>query len=133
MAPGFVHSPTQYDLTVFFTRLMFPYIFFISLVALCMGILNSLRHFAAPALAPVVLNIAMIATSLTMRGLFREPLTALAIGVLIACGGGLSLYLEQRWLLEGGGPPADGGQRLGSSRAQTVTGSIDTIERGSLD
>jgi len=59
--------------------------------------------------------------------------TILAIGVLIACGGGLSLYLEQRWLLEGGGPPADGGQRLGSSRAQTVTGSIDTIERGSLD
>jgi putative peptidoglycan lipid II flippase len=42
---------------------MFPYIFLISLVALCMGILNSLRHFAAPALSPVVLNIAMIVSA----------------------------------------------------------------------
>ena len=100
MAPGFVHSPTQYDLTVFFTRLMFPYIFFISLVALCMGILNSLRHFAAPALAPVVLNIAMIMTSLTMRGLFREPLTALAIGVLI--GGVLQLAMQWPFLVRMG-------------------------------
>ena len=57
MAPGFVHAPAQFDLAVFLTRFMFPYIFFISLVALCMGILNALRHFAAPALSPVVLNI----------------------------------------------------------------------------
>ena len=101
MAPGFVHSPTQYDLTVFFTRLMFPYIFFISLVALCMGILNSLRHFAAPALAPVVLNIAMITTSLTMRDLFREPLIALALGVLI--GGALQLALQWPFPVRMGG------------------------------
>src|SRR3989304_5697890 len=100
MAPGFVHSPTQYDLTVFFTRLMFPYIFFISLVALCMGILNSLRHFAAPALAPVVLNIAMITTSLTMRDLFREPLIALALGVLI--GGALQLAMQWPFLVRMG-------------------------------
>ena len=51
MAPGFIKTPVQYDLSVFLTRLMFPYILLISLVALCMGILNSLRHFAAPALS----------------------------------------------------------------------------------
>ena len=45
MAPGFSNLPYQFELAVFLTRLMFPYIFFISLVALCMGILNSLRHF----------------------------------------------------------------------------------------
>src|SRR5210317_280166 len=58
IAPGF--SADKLALTIILTRLMFPYIFFIGLVALCMGILNVLGHFAAPALAPVLLNLAMI-------------------------------------------------------------------------
>ncbi|MDO8784981.1 MAG: murein biosynthesis integral membrane protein MurJ [Syntrophales bacterium] len=98
MAPGFTNA--QYDLAVFLTRLMFPYIFFISLVALCMGILNSLRHFAAPALSPVILNIAMIAAALTLRGLFREPIFALAVGVLI--GGVLQLAMQWPFLIKMG-------------------------------
>lgn len=60
IAPGFISEPKQFALAVFLNRLMFPYIFFIALVALCMGILNSFRHFTAPALSPVLLNIAMI-------------------------------------------------------------------------
>lgn len=100
MAPGFVKSPIQYDLAVFLARLMFPYIFFISLVALCMGILNSLRHFAAPALSPVILNIAMIMTTLTLRDLFREPIIALAVGVLI--GGVLQLAMQWPFLVKMG-------------------------------
>ena len=93
MAPGFVKIPAQYDLSVFLTRLMFPYILLISLVALCMGILNSLRHFAAPALSPVVLNLAMIAATLTLRDFFREPIAALAVGVMA---GGI-LQLAMQW------------------------------------
>jgi len=59
--------------------------------------------------------------------------TILAIGVFIGCGGGLSLYLERRWLQDGGSqPPGDAGSEWGR-RAETVPGSIDTIERGSLD
>jgi putative peptidoglycan lipid II flippase len=100
MAPGFVKSFLQYDLAVFLTRLMFPYIFFISLVALCMGILNSLRHFAAPALSPVILNIAMIGAALTLRGLFREPIIALAVGVLL--GGFLQLAMQWPFLVKMG-------------------------------
>jgi putative peptidoglycan lipid II flippase len=100
MAPGFVKSPVKYDLAVFLNRLMFPYIFFISLVALCMGILNSLRHFAAPALSPVVLNIAMILATLTLKGLFNEPIIALAIGVLI--GGVLQLAMQWPFLIRMG-------------------------------
>ncbi|HRR42144.1 MAG TPA: murein biosynthesis integral membrane protein MurJ [Syntrophales bacterium] len=98
MAPGFMKTPDKYALTVFLTRLMFPYIFFISLVALCMGILNSLRHFAAPALSPVVLNISMIAAALTLRPFFPEPITALAVGVII--GGILQLALQFPFLLK---------------------------------
>jgi len=100
MAPGFVKMPAQYDLAVFLTRMMFPYIFLISLVALCMGILNSLRHFAAPALAPVVLNLAMILAALTLRGFFREPITALAIGVM--AGGVLQLVMQWPFLVRMG-------------------------------
>jgi putative peptidoglycan lipid II flippase len=100
MAPGFVKSPAQYDLAVFLTRLMFPYILLISLVALCMGILNSLRHFAAPALSPVVLNIAMILAALTLRDFFREPITALAVGVM--AGGVLQLAMQWPFLVRMG-------------------------------
>ena len=92
IAPGFIADPDKFALTVFLNRLMFPYIFFIALVALCMGILNSFRHFASPALSPVLLNIAMIAAALTLRNFFAQPITALAAGVLI--GGVLQLAMQ---------------------------------------
>ncbi|MBW2560000.1 MAG: murein biosynthesis integral membrane protein MurJ [Deltaproteobacteria bacterium] len=100
MAPGFTDVPDKYELTVFLTRLMFPYIFFISLVALCMGILNSLRHFAAPALAPVVLNICMIASVFALRDFFAEPILSLAVGVMV--GGILQLAMQFPFLLKVG-------------------------------
>ena len=100
MAPGFVKAPSQYDLAVFLTRFMFPYIFLISLVALCMGILNSLRHFAAPALSPVVLNLAMILAALTLRDFFEEPIVALAVGVM--AGGVLQLAMQWPFLIKMG-------------------------------
>jgi putative peptidoglycan lipid II flippase len=100
MAPGFVKAPAQYDLAVFLTRLMFPYILLISLVALSMGILNSLRHFAAPALSPVVLNLSMILATLTLRNLFEEPIVALAVGVM--AGGILQLVMQWPFLVKMG-------------------------------
>lgn len=90
----------QFELAVFLTRLMFPYIFFICLVALCMGILNSLRHFAAPALSPVILNICMIIATLLLHPFFAEPIVALAIGVMI--GGVLQLAMQWPFLLKMG-------------------------------
>ena len=55
---------TRFDLTISFGRIMFPYIFFISLAALFSGILNASGHFAAAAAAPVLLNILVIAAML---------------------------------------------------------------------
>lgn len=95
-APGFVKTPEQFELAVFLNRFMFPYIFFMSLVALCMGVLNSFRHFAAPALSPVILNIVMIIAALTLRDFFAEPITALAVGVMI--GGVLQLAMQWPFL-----------------------------------
>jgi len=91
-APGFLAYPAKFDLTVSLTRLMFPYIFFVSLVALAMGVLNSLRHFMAPALAPVLLNLSIIACALFLSPMLNEPVTALAYGVLL---GGVAQLLLQ--------------------------------------
>ena len=61
IAPGFTHDPAQMDLTVRLVRIVFPYIIEISIVALCMGALNSMGHFLTPALATSELNTIVIA------------------------------------------------------------------------
>jgi len=77
------------DLGLQFTliRIIFPYLFLICLVALAMGLLNSLRHFAAPALAPIVLNIFWLAGIFIVAPSFgrtpAEKVTLLAVAVLI--------------------------------------------------
>lgn len=100
IAPGFAGDPQKYHLTVFLTKIVFPYIFFICLVALSMGILNVLGHFAAPALAPVFLNLAIIFSALVLAPRITPPVAALAIGVLI--GGVLQLLLQVPFLLKHG-------------------------------
>jgi putative peptidoglycan lipid II flippase len=100
IAPGFFSSPGKFDLTVLLTRVMFPYILFIGLVALSMGILNALGHFAAPALAPVLLNVAMIGSVLLISPHLAKPSMGLAIGVLI--GGCLQLALQIPFLVRRG-------------------------------
>jgi putative peptidoglycan lipid II flippase len=100
IAYGFGSDPAKYNLTVYLTRLMFPYIFLISLVALAMGILNSLKRFAAPAAAPILLNLGIIAGALVLSRFFTEPTVGLAIGVLI--GGIMQLALQIPWLAKEG-------------------------------
>ena len=56
VAPGFLAHPEKYQLAVSATRITFPYMFFISLVALAAGMLNTCGRFAAPAATPVLLN-----------------------------------------------------------------------------
>lgn len=85
-------DPQIVAMTVFLTRLMFPYLLLICMVAFCMGYLNSLGHFFAPAISPVFLNIGMIGAALFLAPLFEEPMTALAIGVV---GGGVIQLLIQ--------------------------------------
>jgi len=92
MFPGFQAKPGKMELTVFLNRLMFPYIFFVSLVALCMGILNTVRHFFTPAISTVFLNLAMILCAIFLRNQFAVPITSLAVGVLL--GGVLQLLLQ---------------------------------------
>ncbi len=92
-APGFLVDPGKFNLTVFLTRLMFPYLFFVSLVALAMGFLNSFRHFMAPALSPVLLNVSIIVCALLFSPFLSEPVVSLAYGVVLGGIAQLSLQI----------------------------------------
>jgi putative peptidoglycan lipid II flippase len=91
-APGFSADMAKFDLTVEMTRITFPYILFMSLVALAAGVLNTWSRFALPAFTPVLLNLAMIAAALLAAPYFDPPVLALAWAVFI--GGMLQLALQ---------------------------------------
>lgn len=91
-ASGFAERPEQMELAVSLTRWMFIYVFFISLVALSMGALNSHKHFTTPAMSPVLLNIAMIFCSYGLYSYFKQPVYAMAAGVIL--GGILQLAAQ---------------------------------------
>jgi putative peptidoglycan lipid II flippase len=97
---GFGGSGIKYDLTVLLTRITFPYIFFISIVAFFMGVLNSLRRFAAPAAAPIFLNAGIIGAAYLISPHLSEPIVGVAVGVLI--GGFLQVALQVPWVLREG-------------------------------
>jgi putative peptidoglycan lipid II flippase len=84
------------DSAVVMTRLMFPYIGCMSLVALSAGILNSWKRFAVPAITPVLLNLSVIAAAWLLAPQFTRwgiaPVYALAVGVMI--GGLLQLGVQ---------------------------------------
>jgi putative peptidoglycan lipid II flippase len=82
LAPGFHGHPGQLALTTLLARLMFPYLLFISLAALAMGILNALRAFAVPALSPVFFNVSMIGCALIVAPALPEPIVGVALGVV---------------------------------------------------
>ena len=91
----------RFDGAVVMTRWMFPYIGFMSLVALSAGVLNTWKRFAVPAATPVLLNVAVIAAAWGLAPLFGrhgvEPIYALAVGVMV--GGLLQLGLQVPALL----------------------------------
>jgi putative peptidoglycan lipid II flippase len=92
-ASGFAVNPDKFELTVVMTRIMFPYIGFISLVALASGVLNTWREFRVPAFTPVLLNLCSIAASLYLLvGHMAQPIYALAIAVFV--GGVLQLLIQ---------------------------------------
>ncbi len=93
-APGFADEPDKFALTVELTRITFPYILFMSLVALAGGVLNTWSRFAIPAFTPVLLNLSFIGMALFAAPWFDPPVVALAWAVFI--GGCLQLALQLR-------------------------------------
>ena len=92
IAPGFLDTPEKFSLTVLLTRVMFPFLLFISVAALVMGALNTKRVFFIPSLAPAMLNIAIIVAVIIFASRMTQPIVAVAIGVTL---GGLLQFIFQ--------------------------------------
>jgi putative peptidoglycan lipid II flippase len=110
MASGLKQEPRGFEAAVFMTRWMFPYIGFMSLVALSAGILNTWKRFAVPAATPVLLNLSMISAAWLgapwLKTLGIEPIYAMGAGVML--GGALQLAVQVPALLRIGMLPRIG-------------------------
>jgi putative peptidoglycan lipid II flippase len=96
MASGLQQNPRGFEVAVVMTRWMFPYIGFMSMVALAAGVLNTWKRFAVPAVTPVLLNLCMIVAAWLGGPWFKsmglEPIYALCAGVF--AGGVLQLTVQ---------------------------------------
>jgi len=90
IAIGFKSNMYKYQLAINLTRIIFPYIGFVAVAALFMGILNSYDHFLVPALAPSMLNISVIVFAITLS--YKYGIFAIAWGVIL---GGIGQALIQ--------------------------------------
>ena len=95
-APGFAAEPEKFSTTVELLRITFPYIVFISLVALSAGILNTWGRFAVPAITPALLNVAFIVGAAFFADYFDPPILVLAWAVF--AGGVLQLAFQVPFL-----------------------------------
>lgn len=110
MASGLQQTPNGFESAVFMTRWMFPYIAFMSMVALSAGILNTWKRFAVPAATPVLLNLCMISAAYWGAPWFKslgiQPIYAMAGGVML--GGALQLAVQIPALIKVGMLPRIG-------------------------
>lgn len=92
LARGFASTPGKIELTVYLTRLMFPYLCFVSVAALLQAVLNAHGRFGVSAFSPILLNLSIVAAATFAAPRFREPTVALAVGVLV--GGLLQMAIQ---------------------------------------
>ena len=92
LAPGFRSEPEKIELATQLCRITFPFLLLISLVSFQGGILNSFEKFAAPASAPIILNLMMIFAVFLFVPFTPTPAHGFALGITSA---GL---LEVLWL-----------------------------------
>lgn len=106
-APSFTKDPEKFQITVTLTRIMSPFLTFVSLAALFMGALNSLKVFFIPSLAPAFFNVASIVCQLGLSGVLYawgyHPVYSLAIGVMV--GGALQMGVQLPLLYKRGFRP----------------------------
>ncbi len=95
LAPGFTADSEKFDLAVLLTRIAFPYLLCMSLVALLSGVLNSLQRFAAAAAAPILLNIVLIAALALawLLGWQGSPQAGITLAIGVSLAGFLQLVL----------------------------------------
>src|SRR5690606_25968232 len=98
IAPAFADTPDKFDLTVVMTRIMFPYLFCMSLVAMLSGILNSMRRYFLAAIVPVLLNVVLIIVLVAAMAFGADPYRT---GLLLAWGVFVSGFAQLFFLVQG--------------------------------
>lgn len=96
-APGFVDNAEKFTTATELLRLTFPYLLFISMTAFYGSILQSYGKFAAPAFAPVLMNLCMIAGALLIAPMLDKPIMALGYAVAISGVLQMCVQLPQLW------------------------------------
>lgn len=91
---------SKFELASWLLKITFPYLWFITFVAIAGAILNTLNKFAVAAFTPVLLNIGIISCAIYLAPQFDEPAFALAWGVFL--GGFLQLVFQLPFLLKAG-------------------------------
>lgn len=84
VAPGFLKDPPHFALAVLMTRILFPYLLLITVVAFASAVLNAHHRFALPAAVPIVLNTVLIGFVVFLSHYFNYPMIGLAWSVLCA-------------------------------------------------
>ena len=92
IATGLQYNQEAFDASIVMTRIMFPYIGFMSFVALSGGILNTWREFKIPAFTPLLLNLSFIVSALFLAPYLQQPIYAMAIAVFV--GGVLQVAIQ---------------------------------------
>ncbi len=86
-ASEFSAVPGKIELTIYLTRIVFPFLTLVAVAAVLMGMLNSLGHFFIPALSPAMFNVAVVVISLTLipfaDSIGMQPITIVAIATLV--------------------------------------------------
>jgi putative peptidoglycan lipid II flippase len=101
-APSFVGELQQFTITVNLTKIMSPFLLLVSLAALFMAVLNTLKIFFIPALAPALFNVVMIAAIWALPSFLKghkiDPVYALGIGTMI--GGVVQLAMQLPYIFK---------------------------------
>lgn len=92
LAPGFINDEGKVELAVELCRITFPFLLLISIVSFQGGILNSFEKFAAPAAAPIILNLTMIFSAYVFVPFMPSAAHGIALGITVAG------FLEVLWL-----------------------------------
>ena len=91
---GFAGEPDKMELTVSLTRVMFPFMLFISLAALLTGVLNSLKKFFVPAVSPAFLSASEILCIFAVIPFLRPELRIVALAYSVVAGGAGQFFIQ---------------------------------------
>ncbi len=101
-APGFVSDPAKLSLSTQMTTIAFPYLMFMSMVALYSGVLNTHGRFAAATASQSLLNVTLLCAALFTRTVIDPALGSPVWGLTLAWGcvlGGALQFLYLIWVL----------------------------------